>query len=334
MKKLVFMIASTVILFSGCYDMTDIEDIKTVAAICVEPGKITYCTISTSPDEKNYGYELFCEYTEDMYEGLNNISLKTGKEISVSHLKAVMFKKECSLDLIDSVCTSAVGGSEFHPKVMTAFTDMDFEMFFNKMTLAPDTSMYRKISNVYDDRYAAVTQCTVMELYQGLQYEGLGVNIPVFTLDSYGNITADGICHINKDKKAFFDQNIADTVNLLENSGKAVYFKENGHSVATKISGGKVRYNKDENHIYISLETELTEGGKSTDSVTAEKVKQRIYSDIILICNEKNRGYDILRLNREMLGKFISEKEYQKYKDSKGGFYNMLKNMDFDIEVK
>ena len=333
MKKIALPVLFSVIIFSGCYDMTDIENIKTVSAACVEPGKITYCTVTTTPGEKSYGFELYPVETEDLYEGLNSISLKTGKEISVSHLNALIFKKDCPVSLISTVCTSAINGSEIHPKVMAAFVDMEFDDFFDKMLLPGDTVMYKKISDVFRDRYAAVTQCTVTELYHGLKHESLGVNMPVFSLDAEGNIVSDGIGHVNVRDTGFFDRSIADTVCLLKNSGKPVYYNTGANSVAVKLVGGGVDFDRERNYISISLEVGVSGGGKPVSENTLRALEERISSDVIKICNQKNTGFDILNLNREMLRSFVSERDFTRYCSSKGGFYSMLTALEYDVHI-
>lgn len=336
MKKLLLILTALIVClsFAGCYDMTEIEDIKTVSVVCVENGKITYCTITTSPEEKKYGFELYPIKTEDLYEGLNSISVKSGKEISVSHLGAIMFKKDCPPSLIRSVCTSAIGGSEFHPKVMTAFVDMDFDEFFEKMSVPADSIMYKKITDVLNDRYAAATECTVMDLYHGIMHETLGVNMPVISLDEDGNIVIGGSGHISGLKVGFIDKELTDTVNLLENSGKPVYYKLKEGSVAAKVVGGYVNFDKEKNHIYISLDIGASGGGKFVSDSMESELEERIYSDVIKICNQKNNGFDILHLNREMLKKFKTENSFDDFKNSKGGFSGMMKSLDFDIEIR
>ena len=64
------------------------------------------------------------------------------------------------------------------------------------------------------------------------------------------------------------------------------------------------------------------------------ELEERIYSDVIKICNQKNNGFDILHLNREMLKKFKTENSFDDFKNSKGGFSGMMKSLDFDIEIR
>ena len=333
-KSILFVLAVFLCSFlCGCYDKTEIEDIKTVSAVCVESGKITYCTITTSPGEKSYGFELYPVETEDLHEGLNSISVKLGKEISVSHLGAIMFKKDCPPSLIHSVCTSAAIGSEIHPKVMTAFVDMEFDEFFNKMSIPTDSLMYKKISDVLDDRYAAVTQCTVMDMYHALMHETLGANVPVIALDKDANISILGMGHISGNNVAFFDKPLADTVNLLENSGKSVYFRLSNISVAAKVIGGHVDYDAKQNHMSISLDIGASGGGKSVDDLSREELRERIYMDIQNILSQKNIGFDILHLNRQMQKKFLTEQKFIDFQNSNGGFSSMMKNLTIDINI-
>ena len=59
MKKCMMLVAALSFLFvSGCYDMTDIENVKSISAIGVGETGITFCTVSTTPDEKIYGFDV------------------------------------------------------------------------------------------------------------------------------------------------------------------------------------------------------------------------------------------------------------------------------------
>lgn len=332
-RLLVFIVVIAVpFVFGGCYDMTEIEDIETVFAVCAEDGKITYCTVTASSDKKDYGFELYPVETEDLYKGLNSVSLKTGKEVSVSHLGVIVFKTGSSPTLIRSVCESAIRGSEFHPKVLTAFVDMEISDFFEKMTVSEDTVMYRKLTDVLDDRYASVTKSTVMDLYHGIMQRSLGVNIPVITLDGDGNIVTDGSCHVSGDRIMYINQNLTDTVNLLKNSGKPVYFTLSGGSVAAKVTGGSAEFDRNGNHISISTEIDIS--GQYVNKDTRAELEDRIRSDVVRIVNEKNNGFDILGLNREMRRAFFTEGEFLDFCNSKGGFEGMLRELNFDITLR
>ena len=315
MKKIIILIPILTILLSGCYDMTDIEDIETVTTVYNEPKKITYCTVTTIPDEKKYGYRLYTCETSDLFEGINEISLKTGKKISVAHLDSIIFMKDCEPPLIKEVCTSAVDGSDFHPKIMTAFSDMSSDDFFAKLSVPDDTVLYRHISDVFHNKYAVVPQCTVIELYRSLQNESPGVNLPVFTLDTDGNITSDGICHVSYNKTGFFHSDFAETVNLLENRGKPIYYNSDGEIISVTLTDGNVEYDKDRNFIMLYMEIHTDIGGEEIEEHTIKLIKEKITSDTVKICNEKNNGFDILNLSREMLKKFISEEEFNRYKE-------------------
>lgn len=333
MKKIIILIPILTLFLSGCYDMTDIEDIETVTTVYIEPQKITYCTVTTIPDEKKYGYRLYTCETTDLFEGINEISLKTGKKISVAHLDSIIFTKECEPPLIKEVCNSAVDGNDFHPKIMTAFSDMSSDDFFAKLSVPEDTVLYRHISDVFHNKYAVVPQCTVIELYRSLQNENPGVNLPIFTPDANGNITTEGICHISHDKTVFYRSDFAETINLLENKDSTVYYSLDGEKIPVSLTGGKAEYDKDRHFIMLYMEITPDNIGKKTDKHTLTLLKNKIRSDTVKICNEKNNGFDILNLSREMLKKFVSEEEFNRYKEECGGFYPMLKKLNFDVEI-
>lgn len=333
MKK-IFLMLLICIPLSGCYDMTEIEDIESVFAIYVENEGITYCTVTPGNEDKNYGAKIIKTDCINPNDGLNRISRENGKDVSVAHLGQIIFSKDCSAERIKEICDYVLAENEFHPKIMTAFSDVSAEDFINKISAQGNEAVYKKLKNFFNDKYAAVTKCSVTELNRATNHETLGANVPFVTIGENNQPTFAGLMHVCKDRIKHIDKSLWNTIALLENNHKEIYYQLKDTSTAVKLTGGKVKYYKENNHIDIYLEIYVSDNSVYENESRIEFIKTKINSDIIKILNEKNNGYDILKLGREMLKSFYTSEEFADQCKKYGDYMKMMENLDYNIEIK
>ena len=283
--------------FTGCYDMTDIENIKSIAVIGVSNNEITYCTVSTTPDEKIFDFDVYPVKTDNIYDGMNKVSLLTGKEASLSHLEAVVFNRDCTFERINLICSEIVRGVESHPKVLTAFCDVNLNDFFEGIKIPSDTSLYKIISDVLDDRFASSVKCTVKDLYDGIKYSKCAT-VPVIDLDEDGNMNPAGSLCINDSSIMYFDNNITRTINLLLDGKKPVFYPMSFGHVAVTLKEKKIRFSAfDKAEIKLHLIYNLAD----EDTKKEQEIERKIVSDTEKILDARNYGFDIINLKRELI---------------------------------
>ena len=332
MKKcMLFIVFFSCIFISGCYDMTDIENVKSISAIGVSETTMTFCTVTTTPDEKIYGFDIYEFDTDNIYDGLNEISLTTGKEASISHLEAVIFEKDCPIEIYKSISSTVAAGIESHPKVVTAVSEIPVKELFEDINIPSDTSLYKIISDVLNDKFASVTECNMLDLYYGTRFSKNAI-LPVIKLNDDGNIEHTGSTCIKEDDILLLDKDITKTVNLLSNKGKPVFYEMPFGDTAVNMTDINAKFDKDKNHLSfnISLVYNLT----AADRDTEKKITDRIRSDIIKIIDYKDMGYDVLNVYRYILKGFYTEKRLEEFLEKSGGRENLLKSINYNIDIE
>ncbi len=331
MKKYMMFVAALSFLFvSGCYDMTDIENVKSISAIGVSETTMTFCTVTTTPDEKIYGFDIYEFDTDNIYDGLNEISLTTGKEASISHLEAVIFEKDCPIEIYKSISSTVAAGIESHPKVMTAVSEISVKELFEDINIPSDTSLYKIISDVLNDKFASVTECNMLDLYYGTGFSKNAI-LPVIKLNDDGNIEHTGSACIKEDDILLLDKDITKTVNLLSNKNKPVFYELPFGDTAVNLTDINANFDKDRN--FLSFNIDLVYNLTDADKDTEKKITDRIRSDIIKIINYKNTGYDVLNVYKYILKEFYTEKGLDEFVEKNGGRENFLKNINYNIDI-
>lgn len=318
------------IFISGCYDMTDIENVKSISAIGVGEDKITFCAVSTTPDEKIYGFDIYEFDTDNIYDGLNEISLTTGKEASISHLEAVIFEKDCPIEVYKNISSSVASGIESHPKVMTAVSEIPAKELFENINISSDTSLYKIISDVLIDKFASVTECNMLDLYYGTKYDKNAV-LPVISLNDEKNIEHSGSACVKKDNIMFFDEDITKTINLLLNKKKSVFYRLTSGDTAVNMTDFDVEFDKDK--MLLSININLTYNLSDFSKQTEKEIEDRVKSDFTTIVDYKDMGFDVLNIYKYILNEFYTEKEFVRFSEKNGGRESILKNINYNINI-
>ena len=331
MKKYILIAAVLSILFiPGCYDMTDIENVKSISAIGVSKSSITFCTVTTTPDEKIYGFDVYEFETDNIYDGLNEISLTTGKEASISHLEAVLFEKDCPVEIYKSISSVVAAGIESHPKVMTAISEIPVKELFESINIPSDTSLYKIISDVLNDKFVSVTECSMLDLYYGTNFSKDAV-VPVIRLNDDKNIEHCGCACITNNDIMFFNKDITKTINLLSHKNKPVFYELPFGDVAVNMINLKAKFDKDTN--FLMIDVDLIYNLANHDKDAERKITDRIKSDIAKIIDYKDMGYDVFNIYKYVLKQFYTEKELKEFLNKNGGRENLLKSINYNIDV-
>lgn len=336
MKKIEFLrllcAAALCTALCGCADMTDIEKIKSVAAIAVSDSAVTFCTVSVSAQEKTYDYEVYRFETDSIYDGMNMLAERTGKQPSLAHLTAVFFEDGCLQETIKNCVGSVVGGAESHPKAMAAFIDCAAQDFFDGIVVPSDSSMYRLLTDIPDDKFAAVTRCEMIELYYAVNLDDCAL-LPMFGVNGEGSIVRSGAVCVGTDSAVVTDSAVADAVSLAENGSKPIYCTLSGGRAAVKTASKKIWFDKDTDTAHIRLGMTYN-FGRGANMKSAESELEHMIADNLKTALElKNSGFDLLSLRRKAAGEFMTEKGYKKYVNENGGGY-FLRNMKYEIETE
>lgn len=316
----------------GCADMTDIEKIKSIAAIGVSDSEITLCTVSVSAQEKTYEYEVYRFDTDSIYDAMNSLSQRTGKQASLAHLSAVLFEDGCSQGTIKNCVSSVVGGGESHPKAMAAFINCNSQDFFDGIKVPADSSMYRLLTDVPDDKFAAVTRCEMIELYYAVNLDDCAL-LPMFGVSEEGSIVHRGAVCVGTDAALVVDDGVADAANLMLFGSKPIYYSLSGGKAAVKPVCKNITFDKktDTAHIYAELRYDFGTGINS--EFAGGELEKAVTEQLEKTLELKNMGFDILSLRRKAAGEFATENAFQKYVNENGGRI-FLRNMKYDIVVK
>ncbi len=324
-KRLSFIFVFACLL-CGCYDHTDIEDIKNVALIIADTNKISYCTITTEPEEKSYGYKVYNVATDDLYYGLNSIGEQTGKEVSLSHLEAIMFSKECDYQTVKKTINSLLEGTNSHPKIMTAFLDGDSAMFFDRLNIPADTSVNKLISNVFYNRFESTIECSAMDLSCAINFDVAGKAVPVVFADEEGNIKSTESVFVNNYGFASLDMNTTQFLNAIDS--KEVYINYNNINVPVECQN--IKFTLSQNSIDCDAVLKIRSGSDSTTKQVVSDFVKAVTDDIIF---KKNEGFDLLNMQGKIVKEFRDIPSFEKYIQKNGGVKNWLKNINLNIEI-
>ncbi len=327
LKKLAAVVAITFVL-GGCYDRTDIEDIKNIALIIVDENTISYCTVTTEPEEKSYGYNVYEVETDDLYYGINSVSSQTGKEASLSHLEAILFTDKCSYEKLKKSVNSLLEGTNSHPKVMTAYIAGDAKSFFEQLNIPSDTSVNKLIGNVFHNRFGINTECTAMEISCALNFDISGRFVPVVYTDDDGNINFSGSMFVNSLGHIYVERSTTQFINASKTKGGMVYIDYENESVPVRCN--EINFKTAQQNINCNAQLEIYSQKDDKKQAVSDYAKA-VTDDIIA---KKNNGFDLLNLQGEITKKFRDIPSFERYIKNNGGVQNWIKNIDVNIEIE
>lgn len=128
-KRLVAVLILAVIclLMTSCYDGREVDDLGFVIALGLDKGKTNALRLTlqiAKPEAGSSGgsgedlpYEQFSVEAPAVYSGLNMINTFASKQISLSHLKVVVFSSELAREGLGLYLNAMVRGREFRPNM-------------------------------------------------------------------------------------------------------------------------------------------------------------------------------------------------------------------------
>ena len=314
-KRLILIIISTAIL-SGCYDQTDIENLKNVSIICVDNSNIYFCCVTSKKDDNKYSYDLYTVNTDDLYYGIDNISKITGKVISLSHVEAIIFSDQCDYNHIKKTVNSLLEGTNTHPKIMTAFYNGNFKDFFETVKVPSDISISKFMDKILLNNNIVIPMCSAMELSCALNFDIPGYLVPLISINN-GNIEVGESYFVNNKGINLINKTVTGITALINTKKGNAYIYWNNNYVPVEIENVRHIADKSNVNILIDLKDEK------------QKMIFDYYENEIYKLNRE--GLDLLGAENYLNKDFIdvkSKKEY--FNKSKKEWISSVK---FDVEV-
>lgn len=314
-KKLILIILLTAIL-SGCYDQTDIENLKNVSIICVDNSNIYFCCVTSKKDDNKYSYDLYTVNTDDLYYGIDNISKITGKVISLSHVEAIIFSDQCDYNHIKKTVNSLLEGTNTHPKIMTAFYNGNFEDFFETVKVPSDISISKFMDKILLNNNIVIPMCSAMELSCALNFDIPGYLVPLISINN-GNIEVRESYFVNNKSINLINKTVTGITALINAKKGNAYIYWNNNYVSVEIEN--VRYNVDKSNVNILIDLK---------DINQKTIFDYYENEIYKLNRE---GLDLLGAENYLNKNFIdvnSKKEYLKKMKNE-----WISSVKFNIEV-
>jgi hypothetical protein len=313
---------------SGCYDMLDIEDINALSAIFVDEESITYCTVSASPDEKDYNYALYTFDEDNIYQGINILSEKTGKKISLSHLEAIMFSVNCPNDKVKENINALLGKTNSHPKSLVAYYEGSGAELIRMLMEDADSGGGRYLRRFLDNRFSGIVPCRAVEFCYGVNFEGGGTVAPLISYEN-GNIINSGMVYTSVQGSVSIPRPYSDIVNGVINRSNYVSYGEKS-DCEIRCTAYDVMYDKRNNRADISAEFEYSGFGKNLQS---DILGKDIRDGMEYIVSLKDSGFDVLDLYTEIKKSFYTIPSFERYIASQGGALGCVQNVEVNIKT-
>ncbi len=326
---LVFFAIIASIMLGGCYDMVDIEDIQSVAAICVDNGSISYCTVSASPSEKEYSYQVYRFDGDNLYHGIDSISRQTGKIVSLSHLEAIMFAKDCTHKLVKDNINALLSRTNSHPKAMAVYYDGDGKSFLEGISVSAKTGFAKHIRQVLENKYAKNIVCSAMELSYAVNFEGAGATVPVIGEDNDGNIIYTGSVFANNTETILLENSVSDVLTALQNPGSSVYV-DMGQPVEIKCTAFDISYDKSANSAEV---TAVFEYNNAYTGIADSDIGKMLNDGLNYLLKQRTEGYDIADMYSSIKKSCLSIPSLDKHISAAGGVANAVQNVKVDVTL-
>ena len=331
-KKCTFisLVVLVALMLGGCYDMVDIEDIQSVAAICVDNGSIAYCTVSASPSEKEYSYDVYSIEGDNLYHGIDSISRQTGKVVSLSHLEAIMFSDDCSHQLVKENINALLSRTNSHPKAMAVYYEGAGKSFLEGISVSAKTGFAKHIRQVLENKYSKNTVCSAMELSYAMNFEGAGATVPVIGKDDDGNIIYTASVFTNSQDTMLLRKPVSDVLTALKNPGSGVY-ADIGQPVELKCTEYNISYNKSENRVDVNAGFEYNNVYNS--EITDDDMGKMLNDGVNFILQQRLVGFDILDIYSRIKKSCISIPALEKHIYSAGGSAKAVQSVVVDATI-
>ena len=327
-KKSVFLLVVGLMCANlcGCYDMSDIEDVSAVMAVFVDRDSITYCTVTASSEEKRYNYSLYETDNDNIYQGIHQLVVRTGKEISLSHIEAILFSVDCDNERVKDNLNALLGRTNSHPKAPVAYFEGDGYDFASKVTDIADNGDGKRLRQILDNRFSGAVVCNAMELCYALNYSASGVTAPVVAIAGDG-LTYTGVVYADSNRSVYIGKPYSDIVTAVLNKGETVTYGEES-PVEIRCVSYDVTYEKSSNQADIEIRFEY--GGYGSDG---DGLGKSVGDGLEYIYDLRKDGYDILHLYNFIKKSCYTITAFERFAESYGGVAACVGDMDVDIRL-
>lgn len=318
MYKKLLLIFLCLFLFVGCYDSNDIENIKSISLICVDDEFIHFISTSSIHGESKYKYELYTIKTNELNYGINILSEMTGKQISLSHLEAMIFSTDCNYKHIRQNINFLLNDTNTHPKVMTAFYSGDIKNITNIIYIPEYSSLNEFIDNILTNTHSNITKCSARELSCALNFDISGCCVPLIkVLD--GNVIMQECLVVNNIGMEYIDETITTLISLINNKKDREYVSFEDQTILIELKKFKIYSNKSG----LTIKLKVSE-------IKDKKLFEYFNSKIIDLYN---KGFDVFKAGENLNKEFIDAKSKNEFISKFGDMQGWVRDLDVNIEV-
>ena len=344
-KKLIyfFLIISTVLLLSSCYDSIEVDDMVYILAIGIDKTNTNdtqYTFQAAVPLNISSGVETgFAESEEevtvqsititskDIFSAIESVNSKLAKEINVSHCKLVLFSVDLSTELFKNNICAINNYNEFSPDTLTALCQNKAIDYLDNISSPFEKNPARYYDIFFDKSFSLQSFSTPVSNFE--KYKTLAIPL----LDKDGTVKASIISNYKNILNLSHNETFA--LNSLTGSLNDGYITmENANiSVSIKqISSPKIQVYKNGSfpHFKINLKYQGKIFANSPEDIkNKKKIEQYIEKECIKFLNKcTTYNKDVAGLINFSRPKFFTTKSFDNY-----DWENKFKNSHFEVVV-
>ena len=305
-------------MFTGCYDQNDIENIKSIALICVDEENLYFCSAAPVKDENKYNYEIYSVKTDNLYYGINKLTQITGKEISLSHIEAMIFSDKCNYNNIKKCINSLLKDTNSHPKVMTAFFKGEVKSILDMISNTEYSNLSEHIDYILTNKYITTTKCTARQLSCALNFDVPGYCVPLISI-SNDNVVIRESVFVNNFGMQYIDEPVTSLINLINNKNGRDYVLYDGKAIPVILLNSKKYLDETGAEVILNF-----------GDLKNKKIIEYFNNEIK---NFYKNGYDLLGFGELLNKKFVDEKSKNTFLSEFNDFQGWIRQLNVNIEV-
>ncbi len=340
MKKLIFLSLCILILTTGCYDYTELNDMAIVSGISVDYQSdefhVAFEILNTvNPEDNPNASKVYLTEGRgsSLSEAFSNCSLEIAKFPYLAHLKTLILSEEVAKEHVKEIVDFLLRDNHIR------------NIFY--LVVAKDTSAYTILNNT--DTNNPIISTAVAELIDSalftnniaasLNYEKFVVNIIDPRKDTYASSIEieDGVIKLGPiaifkgyNMQTFLSEEESATFNLMNGDSKEIHFRvncpndENAFVVLTTFNKPKSGIEIEENTVKVQseIETRIVENHCQMDFKKTEtyesiqkKVEEKLKTDMENVIKQSIQyDSDILKIKQIYYQKYKQDVDFRKLK--------------------
>ncbi len=307
MKKIIIVVVS-ILLLSGCYDYSEIDDISIITGILLDYHNNQYEMISeVLENEKESKINIYKTSCKSINLCLLKISEESNKELFISHLKALILTDRTinkDTSFYDYFLRNSKSKMNFY---VYYIEDQYIDKLFNNNK---NTSLFLKDIIDYNTRnYSSLIKLSFTDMIQKNIEYGI-INIyPSITIDDE-KVYIDKLVSFNKENKTILSNTESVIYNILLNNAISSYITIpcDNENFTLKLSKSKSKYKYD-NKLTININNNAILSSYNCKYDLNEKesinILEQLSNDYI-----KNKSYELLKLSKNNNTDFLGITRY------------------------